>query len=107
MKLRVRRHLFGAIPVIAGLPKLIWLFGTKLYTVAKTNCNSSLTIKISDYISVLQGNVCCWLTSEAQLVNNVYFKDARGPGNLSEGKKMSIAQGIIVFFQGNLFFNLK
>lgn len=37
-------------------------------------------------------------------MNNVYFKDAHGPGNLSE--IMSIAQGVIVFFQGNLFFNL-
>lgn len=37
-------------------------------------------------------------------MNNVYFKDAHGPGNLSE--RMSIAQGVIVFFQGNLFFNL-
>lgn len=41
------------------------------------------------------------------LVNTAYFKDAHGPGNLSEGKRMSISQGIIVFFQGNLFFNLK
>lgn len=107
MKLRLRRHLFVAIPVIADLLKLTWLFGTTLYGVIKTNCNSSLIIKISDCISVLQGCVCYWLNSEIQLVNNIYFKDAHRPGNLSEGKRMSIAQGIIVFFQGNLFFNLK
>lgn len=60
---------------------------------------------MSNYISVLHENVYYWLNSEVQLVNNIYFKNAHGPGNLSE--RMSIAQGIIVFFQGNLFFNLK
>lgn len=105
MKLRVGRHLFLAIPVIPDFLKLIWLFRTMLYIVTKTNCNSSLTIKMSNCISILQGRVYFWLNSEVQLMNNIYFKDAHGPGNLSE--RMSIAQGIIVFFQGNLFFNLK
>lgn len=105
MKLRARRHLFLAIPVIPDFLKLIWLFGTTLYIVAKANCNSSLAIKMSYCISVLQGSVYYWLNSEVQLVNNINFKDAHGPGNLSE--RMSFAQGIIVFFQGNLFFNLK
>lgn len=105
MKLRVRRHLFLAIPVIPDFLKLIWLFGTMLFIVTKTNCNSSLTIKVSNCISVLQGSVYYCLNSEVQLVKNIFFKDAHGPGNLLE--RMSIAQGIIVFFQGNLFFNLK
>lgn len=105
MKLRVRRHIFLAFIVIPDFLKLIWLFGTTLYIVTKTNCNFSLTIKMSNCISVLHGSLYYWLNSEIQLVNNIYFKDAHGPGNLSE--IMSIAQGIIVFFQGNLFFNLK
>lgn len=105
MKLRVRRHLFLAIPVIPDFLKFIWLFGAMLYIATKTNCNSSLTIEMSNCISLLQGSVYYWLNSEVQLVNNIYFKDAHGPGNVLE--RMSIAQSIIVFFQGNLFFNLK
>lgn len=30
--------------------------------------------------------------------------DAHGTGNISEGKRMRISQGIIVFFEGNFFF---
>jgi len=53
-----------ATPVIGYLLKLIWLFGTTVYIVTKTNYNSSLTTKISDRVSILQGSVCYWLNSE-------------------------------------------
>lgn len=74
---------------------------------SKTNFNFSLIIKISNCISTLQVT-CYWLSSEVfEWIRRT--SDAHGTGNISEGKRMPISQGIIVF-EGNFFFffyNLK